>query len=81
MAPRLTRQEKNAVILMGKTTSQGANCAATGYPMATVNKVFQAYYKEGRLANAVGNDSPRSTTAEEDQWIGAAAVSDPFLSV
>ncbi|KAM7293698.1 hypothetical protein ISCGN_023296 [Ixodes scapularis] len=48
--------------------------------MATVSRVLQAYYREGRIADLPRGGRERATSTEEDKLIVAACVVDPFLS-
>ncbi|KAG0430316.1 hypothetical protein HPB47_022805 [Ixodes persulcatus] len=48
--------------------------------MATVSRVPQAYYREGRIADLPRGGRERATSTEEDKLIVAACVVDPFLS-
>lgn len=80
MAPRLTHDERRAIALMGRTMSHRAICQSTGRPMATVSRVLQAYYREGRIADLPRGGRERATSTEEDKLIVAACVVDPFLS-
>lgn len=80
MAPRLTHEERRAIVLMGRTMTQRSICAATGRPKATVSRVLQAYYREGRICDAPRASVGRKTTATEDQLIVGAASENPFLS-
>ncbi|KAH9372005.1 hypothetical protein HPB48_000573 [Haemaphysalis longicornis] len=80
MAPRLTLPERKAIALMGRTMSQRDISVATGRPVPTVNRIVQAFTKEGRLADAPRFRPPRATTHEEDRLIVATAVDNPFLS-
>lgn len=80
MAPRLTLQQREATVHMGRTMSQRAISAATGRPLPTVNPILRAFQEDGRLQDAVRSEQQRATTQEEDLLIVAAAVDDPFLS-
>lgn len=60
--------------------TQRSICAATGRPKATVSRVLQAYYREGRICDAPRASVGRKTTATEDQLIVGAASENPFLS-
>nr|XP_054919978.1 uncharacterized protein LOC126516939 [Dermacentor andersoni] len=76
MAPRLTVDQRKAITEMGRTQ----RAQATGRPLATVNRVLQAFHKEGRLKDAARGRPPRATTEEEDRLVVAGAADDPFLS-
>lgn len=79
MAPESMLQQWESIVLMGQTMSQRATCAATGLPLPTVNRVLQAFYMEGCIADASHGQPERATT--EDYWlIFATAVEEPFLS-
>lgn len=49
-------------------------------PLKTVNRIVQAFRYEGRIRDAPRGPPPRATTEDEDHYIVAAAVDDPFLS-
>lgn len=76
----VSKQERQAIILMGCTMSQRAICASTKCPMGTSNKMLQAYYKKGWIAYAPRHQPDWWTSAKEDILIVAATADDPFLS-
>lgn len=80
MAPRLTADERRAIVIMGRTMSQRAICAATRRPIRTVNRILQAHKNEGRISDAPRGNRQRVTTEDQDRLIVAAAVVDPYLS-
>uniref|UniRef100_A0A131XWY2 Putative transposable element n=2 Tax=Ixodes ricinus TaxID=34613 RepID=A0A131XWY2_IXORI len=63
-----------------KKHSQRAIAGITGRPLVTVNRIIQAYKKEGRLKDAPHRRRPRVTTNEEDHQLVAAVTLDPSQS-
>ncbi|KAH9378271.1 hypothetical protein HPB48_022218 [Haemaphysalis longicornis] len=80
MAPRVTLQQREAIVHMGRTMSQRAISAATGRPLPTVNRILRAFQEDSHPQDAVRGEQQRPTTHEEDLFIVAAAVDAPFLS-
>ncbi|KAH9360251.1 hypothetical protein HPB48_019831 [Haemaphysalis longicornis] len=79
IAPRLTLQQREAIVHMGRTMSQRAVSTAPGRSLPTVNRILRAFREEGRLQDAVRGEQQRATTHEEDLLIVATAADDPFL--
>ncbi|KAH9367703.1 hypothetical protein HPB48_011365 [Haemaphysalis longicornis] len=66
MRPRLTLQQRQANVHMGRTMSQKAISPATGRPLPKVNRILRAFHDEGRLQDVVRGEKQRATTHEED---------------
>ncbi|KAG0422214.1 hypothetical protein HPB47_001053, partial [Ixodes persulcatus] len=53
----------------------------TGRTRTAVARIFTAFRDDnGRIHDAPHDVRPRSTTDEEDRWIVAAAVDQPFIT-
>lgn len=50
-------------------------------PLKTINRIVQAYKKEGRVKDAPHRRRPRATTEEEDRAIVAVAAGNPRTTV
>lgn len=68
------------IALYRQGISQRRIAKITGRALSTVNRVFKACKTEGRLSDLPHGSRPRSTTAEQDLLIIAAAVDNPFLT-
>lgn len=63
-----------------KGYSQRSIGALVNRPLKTVNRIIQAFSKEGRLCDAPHRRRPRATTEDEDALMVAAVVENPFQS-
>lgn len=79
--PRVSDAERIEMIaLYRQGIHQRRIAEITGRALSTVNRVLKAYKTEGRLLDLPHGSRPRSTTAEEDLLIIAAAVDNPFFT-
>lgn len=78
---RVPEADRRLIIeLSQKGHSQRAIGALVKRPLKTVNRIVQAFRYVGRIHDAPRGTPPRATTEDEDRYIIAAVVEDPFLS-
>ncbi|KAG0441650.1 hypothetical protein HPB47_015899 [Ixodes persulcatus] len=77
---RVPEADRRLIIeLFQKGHSQRAIGALVNRPLKTVNRIVQAFRYEGRIHDAPRGTPPRATTEDEDRYIIAAVVEDPFF--
>lgn len=82
MPPRVPIEDRRRIVKLSmQGFSQREICCLLGRSRTSVSRIIQAYRdEEGRMGDAQRSGRPRLTTLEEDQWILAAVVVDPFLN-
>lgn len=79
---RIPEKERLKIIeLCCKNYTQKSVAEMTGRSVKAVNRILQAYKKEGRVKDAPRGRPPRATTDDEDLSIVAAAVDAPRASL
>ncbi|KAG0416889.1 hypothetical protein HPB47_006059 [Ixodes persulcatus] len=78
---RVSEADRRKIVELAQNGhSQRVIAALVNRPLKTVNRIVQAFRYEGRICDAPRGPPPRATTEDEDHYIVAAAVDDPFLS-
>ncbi|KAG0432009.1 hypothetical protein HPB47_021246 [Ixodes persulcatus] len=71
----------NAAVVAGADACFREVARMTGRTRTAVARIFTAFRDDnGRIHDAPHDVRPRSTTDEEDRWIVAAAVDQPFIT-
>lgn len=81
MPPRVPIEDRKLIVsLSDEGLSQREICLRTGRCRTSVNRIIQAYRRDGRLADAERSGRPRATDDENDVLIAAAYAADPSLT-
>lgn len=81
MPPRVPIEDRKLIVsLSDEGLSQREICLRTGRCRTSVNRILQAYRRDGRLADAERSGRPRATDDDNDVLIAAAYAADPSLT-
>ncbi|KAH7978083.1 hypothetical protein HPB49_004434 [Dermacentor silvarum] len=81
MSRVLENERRRIVDLCLQSYSQRVISEMTNRPLKTVNRIIQAYKKDGRIADAPRKDRKKVTSEAEDMAVVAVAAANPTSTV